>query len=143
LVYITRGSVDLEPTPSALILNAFPAFLGLCVLSLLCVCAQAFGHVRLFVNPWTVAHQAPLSMGFPRQEYWSELPLPTLGDLPNPGIKPILLHLLHWRVDTLPLCHLESPNRCKTEGVRPGICVNKPSMWFHSTVKFENHTSKA
>ena len=109
----------------------------------LCVCAQAFGHVRLFVNPWTVAHQAPLSMGFRRQEYWSELPLPTLGDLPNPGIKPILLHLLHWRVDTLPLCHLESPNRCKTEGVRPGICVNKPSMWFHSTVKFENHTSKA
>ena len=37
---------------------------------------------------WTVAHQAPLSMGFPRQEYWSGLPFPSPGDLPDPGIKP-------------------------------------------------------
>ena len=41
------------------------------------------------VTPWTVAHQAPLSMGFPRQEYWSGLPFPPPGDLPNPGIEPI------------------------------------------------------
>ena len=41
-----------------------------------------------FVTPWTVAHQAPLSMGFPRQEYWSELPFPSPGDLPDPGIEP-------------------------------------------------------
>ena len=40
------------------------------------------------VTPWTVAHQAPLSKGFPRQEYWSELPFPSPGDLPNPGIEP-------------------------------------------------------
>ena len=40
------------------------------------------------VTPWTVARQAPLSMGFPRQEYWSGLPLPSPGDLPGPGIKP-------------------------------------------------------
>ena len=39
-------------------------------------------------NPWTVAHQAPPSMGFSRQEYWSGLPFPSPGDLPNPGIKP-------------------------------------------------------
>ena len=39
------------------------------------------------MTPWTVAHQAPLSMGFPSQEYWSELPLPPPGDLPDPGIK--------------------------------------------------------
>ena len=39
------------------------------------------------VTPWTVAHQAPLSMGFPRQEYWSGLPFPPPGDLPNPGIE--------------------------------------------------------
>ena len=45
-------------------------------------------HVRLLVTPWTVAHQAPPSMGFSRQEYWSGLPLPFPGDLPNPGIKP-------------------------------------------------------
>ena len=41
-----------------------------------------------FVTPWTTAHQAPLSMGFPRQEYWSGLPFPSPGDLPNPGIEP-------------------------------------------------------
>ena len=39
-------------------------------------------------DPWTVARQAPLCMGFPRQEYWSGLPCPPPGDLPNPGIKP-------------------------------------------------------
>ena len=44
-----------------------------------------------FVTPWTVAHQAPLSMGFPRQEYWSGLPCPPPGDLPNPGIEPASL----------------------------------------------------
>ena len=43
-------------------------------------------HVNLFVTPWTVVHQAPLSMGFSRQEYWSGLPTP--GDLPDPGIEP-------------------------------------------------------
>ena len=41
-----------------------------------------------FVMPWTVAYQAPLSMGFPRQEYWSGLPFPPPGDLPDPEIKP-------------------------------------------------------
>ena len=40
------------------------------------------------VTPWTVACQAPLSMGFPRQEYWSGLPFPSPGDLPNPRIEP-------------------------------------------------------
>ena len=42
-----------------------------------------------FATLWTVAHQAPLSMGFSRQEYWSELPYPPIGDLPNPGIEPV------------------------------------------------------
>ena len=45
-------------------------------------------HVRFFVTLWTVAHQAPLSMGFSRQEYWSELPCPPSGDLPDPGMEP-------------------------------------------------------
>ena len=44
-------------------------------------------HVQLFATQWTVAHQAPLSMEFSRQEYWSGLPFPTPGDLPEPGIK--------------------------------------------------------
>ena len=45
-------------------------------------------HVRLFTTPWTVACQAPLSIGFPRQESWSRLPFPFPGDLPDPGIEP-------------------------------------------------------
>jgi len=49
---------------------------------------RVLSHVRLFVTPWTVAHQAPLSMGFSRQEYWSGLPFPSPGDLPDPGIEP-------------------------------------------------------
>ena len=50
---------------------------------------SCFNHVLLFVTLWTVAHQAPLSMGFSRQEYWSGLPCPPLQDLPRPGIKPL------------------------------------------------------
>ena len=53
--------------------------------------AWMLSHVWLFATPWTVAHQAPMSMGFPRQEYWRGLPFPTLGDLPKPGIKQISL----------------------------------------------------
>ena len=49
---------------------------------------SCFSHVRLFATPWTVACQAPLSMGFSRQEYWSGLPCPPPGDLPDPGIEP-------------------------------------------------------
>ena len=49
---------------------------------------KSFSRVRLFATPWTVAHQAPLSMGFSRQENWSGLPLPSPGDLPNPGTEP-------------------------------------------------------
>ena len=47
-----------------------------------------FSRVQLFVTLWTVAHQAPLSMGFSRHEYWSGLPCPPSGDLPKPGIEP-------------------------------------------------------
>ena len=53
-----------------------------------CVCVCCFGCVRLFVTLWTVPHQAPLSMEFPRQEYWSGLSFPSPGDLLNPGIEP-------------------------------------------------------
>ena len=47
-----------------------------------------FSHVQLFATPWAVACQAPLSMGFPRQEYWSGLPFPFPGDLSDPGMEP-------------------------------------------------------
>ena len=49
---------------------------------------ESLSCVRLFATPWTAAHQAPLSMGFSREEYWSGLPFPSPGDLPDPGIKP-------------------------------------------------------
>ena len=55
-----------------------------CVLS-------GFSRIRLFVTQWTVAHQAPLSMEFSRQQYWSGWLLPPSGDLPDPGIKPMAL----------------------------------------------------
>ena len=51
-------------------------------------CAWSFSRVRLSLTPRTAAHQAPLSMGFPRQEYWSGWPCPPPRDLPNPGVKP-------------------------------------------------------
>ena len=49
---------------------------------------KSLSRVRLFATPWTVAYQAPPSMGFSRQECWSGVPLPSPGDLPEPGIKP-------------------------------------------------------
>ena len=49
---------------------------------------KSLSRVRLFATPWTVAYQAPPSMGFSRQEYWSGLPFPSPGDLPDPGIEP-------------------------------------------------------
>ena len=58
-----------------------------------------------FSTAWTIACQAPLSMGFPRQEYWSGLPFPSPGDLLNPGIKPVSAA---WQAASLPLSHLGS-----------------------------------
>ena len=73
-------------------------------------CVQLLSHVLLFSTPWTVAHQAPVSIGFPRQGYWSRLPFPSPGDLPNPGIEPVSLCLLHWQVDSLALAPAEKPS---------------------------------
>ena len=60
----------------------------LVITACVCVCAQSLSHAQLFANLWTVDCQAPLSMGFPRQEYWSGLPFVPPGDLPDPGIEP-------------------------------------------------------
>ena len=65
--------------------------LQFCLVSFVCVYPQVLSCVQLFVTSWTVVHQAPLSMRFPRQEYWSGLPFPTSGDLPQPGIEPVSL----------------------------------------------------
>ena len=67
-----------------------------------------------FTAPWTIALQAPLSMGFPKQKYWSGLPLPSPGDLPDPGIN---LHLLQWQEDSLALSHHIQDQNC-VKGLR-------------------------
>ena len=59
-----------------------------CMCSVTQSCAQSLSHVWLFATLWTVACQAPLSMAFSRQEYWSGLPFPPPGHLPDPGIEP-------------------------------------------------------
>ena len=56
-----------------------------------CWCPQSFSNVQFFVTPWTGARQAPVSMGFSRQEYWSGLPFPAAGDLPDPEIECVSL----------------------------------------------------
>ena len=73
------------------------------VFAVVCHVLTRFTYVWLFVTPWTVAHQAPLSMGFSRQEYWSGLPFPSPGDLLEQGMEPMSPVL---QVDALPLSHL-------------------------------------
>ena len=63
---------------------------------------RVLSRSHFFATPWTIAHQAPLPMWFPLQEYWSGLPFPSLGNLPNPGIKPMSPAL---QVDSLSLSH--------------------------------------
>ena len=74
-----------------------------------CVLSR-FTCVQLFATLWTVALQAPLSMGFSSQVIWSELPGPPAGDLPNPGI--LYPQLLHCRLILYPLSHLGSLCMC-------------------------------
>ena len=85
----TSGTHRHAPPPS--ILNCLHLHLWsqkVWVACLVRVCMLGlFSRVQLCVTPWTVAHQAPLSMGFSRQEYWSGLPCPPPGDFPNPGIE--------------------------------------------------------
>ena len=75
------------------ILHKDEAYIQFCVCVCVCarVCTQSLSRVWLFATLWTVARQAPLSMGFSRQEYWRGLPFPPPGDLPDPGIKPASL----------------------------------------------------
>ena len=68
-------------------------------------------HVQLFATPWTVAHQAPLSMGSSRQEYWSGLPCPPPGSLPNPGIEPASPATPSLQADSLPLTARKAPRQ--------------------------------
>ena len=75
----------------------------------LSVCIQWLSSVQLLATPWTVTHQAPLSMGFPRQEYWSRFPFPLPEDLPDPGIELTSSMSSAWQADSLLLSHQGSP----------------------------------
>ena len=81
----TNISILLHLLPLSIYLYMCVACVCACVCVCVCMCAQWLSRVWLFATSWTVAHQAPLSLGFPRQKYWSRFP----GDLPDPGIKPM------------------------------------------------------
>ena len=88
---------------------------------------KSLSHVRLFSTQWTVAYQAPPSMGFSRQEYWSGLLFPSPGDLPNQGLNPGLLHCRQT------LYHLSHQGRFKLK-----VCGNlNPAIFLP---KKENET---
>ena len=79
-------------------------------------------------TPWTVAHQAPLSMGFPRQEYWSGLPFPSPRDLPDPGVKPTSPASLALQANSL----LAEPPR-KLPGYKVLLYSLSPTLLNHPT----------
>ena len=90
------------------------------------VCVYMLSRVQLFVTPWTAACQASLSMEFSRQEYWSKLPFPTSGAIPDPGIKPESLvspALAGGFFTTVPPGKMELPNQ---------------SPWSHPILTFQD-----
>ena len=74
------------------------------------LCGKSLQSCPNICDPMDLALQAPLSVGFCRQEYWSGLPCPPPGDLPDPRIKPYLLCFLHWQADSLPLSSPGKPS---------------------------------
>ena len=90
---------------------------------------RVFGHVWLFVTIWTVAHEAPLSMGFSRQKYWSGLPCLLQGIFPTQGLSPRVLCLPHWQVGSLPLAPSGKPWEAHAYTYIPSFWI---SFWFRS-----------
>ena len=114
---------------------------------LLC-CAESLSRVRLFVTPWTVARQAPLSMGIPQARYWSGLPCPPQGIFPTQGSNPGILHcgFPHSSVGNKLACNAGDPGpvpgwgRSAAEGIGyplqyswaslvAQLVKNPPAMW--------------
>ena len=92
--------------------------------------SKSLSHVWLFATPWTVTPQTSLSMGFPRQEYWSGLPFPSPGDLPDTGMEPgfpalqeILCHM------SLHCLDVEEPKIHITQWKKP---IQKGYLWYNS-----------
>ena len=99
----SRASLPHTPIPPVQVITEYQAVLPVLYKSFPLVVS----HVRLFAAQWTVAHQAPPSMGFSRQEYWSGLPCPPPGHHPGPGIEPVTLMspvLASWFFTTSATC---------------------------------------
>ena len=90
---------------------------------------KSLSRVRLFAAPWTVTNQALRSMGFSRQEYWSGLPFPSPGNLPNPGIEPGSPAL---QADSLPS---EPPAKLK-ERLGRHICLMQERISIHNLISY-------
>ena len=109
LIYLTSCSTFLDSTSCSTTFQEIPLFLNLTIIGFNCfqprtqllLLLSRFSSVQLFVTLWTVAHQASLSKGFSRQEYWSGLPFPSPRDFPNQGSNSHLLGRLHWQVGSL------------------------------------------
>ena len=100
----------------------------------------ALSHARFFVTPWTVTRQAPLSMVFSRQDYWSGWPFPTPGDLPHPGIEPKSLAplALAGRFFTNSATREASIQIMATVKILTGLCPCSPlnpwTSWSHRSL---------
>ena len=94
--------------PLCIDMNHFPRHIHIYTHTHICVLSHSFVS-KLFVTPWTVAHQTSLSMEFFRQEYWSGLPFPPPGDIPNPGIEFMCPASPALQADCSSLSHLGSP----------------------------------
>ena len=117
---------------------------------------KSLSHVQLFVTPWTVAYQAPPSMGFSRQECWSGLPFPSPGDLPDPGVKPgsptlqadalpseppgkpTYIYIQNHRLYNSDKTELDCPRRCIKHKCKVQCIFTK---WTYSRVNNPNITS--
>ena len=102
-----------------------------------------------FSTPWTIAHQAPLSMGFPRQEYWGGLPFPSTGDLPGPGIKPPSPELAGAFFATephgMPVCSFILSTTIYWGSLLPvllGICGIKQKQWQTTFSSWRSHSTE-
>ena len=113
----------------------------------ICLTWKSLSHVQLFASPWTVARQAPLSMGFFRQEHWSGLPFPSPGDIPDPGIESgspalprwILYHLSH-QIFFFPECGTMKSDFLKSE---TSTCLQVSSLNFTNIPQSASVPSRA
>ena len=115
--YAAMGSVPIILTEKGRLENRMCNYFV--VLGYLCIC-QSLSHVQLFAILWTIASQAPLSMKFSRQEYWSGLLCPSPRDLPNPGVEPRSPVL---QADSLPYELPEKPQYTYTFAIFVCVCV--------------------